>query len=484
MIKRLISLGIVLVALAGCDLAPDYEKPAVPEPPAFKESGDWAPAKPQDAAARGAWWKAFHDPQLDVLEDGVTASNQNLKIALAQYEEARAAASGARSAYFPQVTGGASATRERNSTAVVNSPTKPVFNDFTFGGDLTYEVDLWGRVRNAVEANEDEAQASAADLAGVDLSLHAELAEDYFALRADDEAQEILDETVKDDDKAMVLTRNLFQGGAAPESDYDQAETQLENARTQAADMRLQRARLEHAIAILIGKAPADFTLAPAPLAANLPALGPGLPSELLQRRPDVAGAERRTAAANAEIGVTRAAWFPTFSLTGSFGYETSPIQSWLTSPANFWSLGPSAVLTLFDAGAIDALNDQSRAAYNEAVASYRQTVLTAYQEVEDNLAALHHLRDESQTQAAAKTAAGRTLAQANSRYVNGATTYLDVVTAQNLDLQAKLGVVTILERQLTADTQLIVALGGGWSADDLAKVKDEVRDKQSLLIP
>lgn len=459
----------IVTGLLGCDLAPDYEKPSVPEPAAFKENAQWSLAEPQDGIPKGTWWKAFHDPQLDVLEDGVTTANQNLKIALAQYEGALAAAQAARSAYFPSVTGNASGVRERESTALADKPLNSTFYNFAFGANLSYEVDLWGRVRNAVAAGEDQAQASAADLAGVQLSLHAEMAQDYFSLRGDDEAQATLDETVVDFQKAADLTKNRFQGGVAAEADYDQAETQLENAKTQAADMRLQRSQLEHAIALLIGKAPADFALPPAPISATLLVPNPGLPSVLLERRPDIGAAERRVASANAEIGVARAAWFPTFNLTGTFGYETSPIQNWLTSPANYWSLGPSAVLTLFDGGYIDALNDQAKAAYNEAVASYRQTVLVAYQEVEDNLAALHHLHDENLTQNAAKKAADRALAQANSRYLGGATNYLDVITAQNYDLQAKLGVVNIVTRQLTASTLLIRALGGGWTPEDMS---------------
>jgi len=467
--KRKLSFLFGVLTLAACSLAPDYEVPATPAPAAYKESGDWVLAQPADASEHGAWWKAFLDPQLDAFEDQVTQANQSLKAALAQYDQARALAAQARSAYFPTITGNAGASRNKISRNLANNAPVTQSNDFTFGADLTYEIDIWGRVRNTVAANEDQAQASAADLAGVALSLHAELADDYFALRGDDAAQEVLDKTVEADRKAFDLTKRRFDGGVSPESDLDQAQTQLENAKTQATDMRLQRAQLEHAIAVLTGHAPADFNLASAPLAAQLPMTNPGLPSTLLQRRPDIASAERKVAAANAEIGVARAAWFPAFSLTGSAGFESAHVVSLFDAPSHFWSLGPSAMMTLLDGGAISALNDQARAAYDQSAASYRETVLEAYQDVEDNLVAMHRLAQESKTQETALTAAKRQLAQANSRYIGGATTYLDVVVAQNTQLQAQLGQINILTRQLVSDVQLIRAIGGGWSIADIA---------------
>jgi NodT family efflux transporter outer membrane factor (OMF) lipoprotein len=467
-------LAIAVVLLADCSLAPNYKKPATEVPPAFKEAGDWATAQPADDAARGNWWKIFGDPQLNALEDKVTAANQNLKVALAQYQEARNAADAARADLFPTVTGSGSATRNKDSGNIVDRPGIKYFNDFSFGANMSYEVDLWGRVRNAVAAAKDEAAASKADLAGVDLSLHAELASDYFALRGDDTMQDVLDETVKIDQQAFDLVNDRLKGGIATETDLDQAQTELENAKTQAADTRLQRAQLEHAIAVLIGQPPASFSQDHVPLGDLAPAaVNPGLPSVLLERRPDIAAAERRAAAANAEIGVARAAWFPTFSLTGSIGYESQGTSTWLDAPSRFWSLGPSGVMTLFDAGRIDALSDEARAAYDEAAADYRQTVLNAYQEVEDNLVALHRLEEENKSQQAAASAAERSLTQEKNLYEGGAATYIDVAVAQNTALQAELALVNIRVRRMTADVQLIKALGGGWQADEKEPAKE-----------
>ncbi|MDP9128033.1 MAG: efflux transporter outer membrane subunit [Pseudomonadota bacterium] len=456
---------LVLLALGACSLAPDYKVPAAAVPSAYKESvpGAWVEVRPEDLPSEGAWWTAFHDPQLNDFEESLTQANQNLKAALALYDQARAAANISRAAYFPSITAHIGATREQISNTLANQPSHRLYNDFTAGADLSYEIDLWGRVRNLVAANEAQAAASAADLAGVALSLHAQLAIDYLHLRGDDMAQDILDKTVAADQQAYDLTRRRFKGGIAPEVDVDQAETQLENAKTQATDMRLQRAQLEHAIAILIGKAPANFTLPPASLTEAVQPLDAGVPSLLLQRRPDIAAAERRVAAANANIGVARAAWFPAFSITAMLGLESASAADWFSAPSHVWSLGPQMLMPLFEGGQINALNDEARAAYEQTVAEYRQTVLTAYGEVEDNLAALHRLAEESQTQAIAAAAAERTLTQDNNRYRDGVATYLDVVTAQNNELQARLAAVTISVRRMTASVQLIRALGGGW---------------------
>jgi NodT family efflux transporter outer membrane factor (OMF) lipoprotein len=338
------------------------------------------------------------------------------------------------------------------------------------GASTSYEVDLWGRVRNEVAAAKGEAEASKADLAGVDLSLHAELAEDYFALRGNDAMQDVLDKTVDIDKQGLKLTQDRLKGEIATEADVDQAETQLENAKTEASDTRLQRAQLEHAIAVLVGQVPANFSLMPAPLGTLAPPpIAPGLPSSLLERRPDIAATERRTMAANAEIGVARAAWFPTFSLTGAFGFESAATSSWIGAPSEFWSLGPTAVLTLFDAGRIEALSDEAHAAYDEAAASYRQTVLAGYQDVEDNLAALHHLRDESESGKAAALAADRSLTQEKNLYFGGAVTYIDVSISQTAALQAELAYINILVRRMTASVDLVRALGGGWQASEIS---------------
>jgi NodT family efflux transporter outer membrane factor (OMF) lipoprotein len=457
---------IFTAALTACSLAPDYAPPAIETPASFKETQGWVQAQPADETPRGLWWTMFGDPRLNALEDEVTQANQNLKVALAQYEEARNAAEAARADYYPTVTGNVGATRQQSSSTVANTASTKIYNDYILGAGFSYEIDVWGRVRNEVAARESLAAASKADLASVELSLHAELAADYFALRGDDAMQDVLDKTVAVYQKALKLTQDRFKGAISPEIDVDQAETQLENAKTQASDIRLQRAQLEHAIAVLTGKAPAGFKLEPVPLGTEAPPpLDPGLPSVLLERRPDIAAAERRTSAANSEIGVARAAYFPDFSLTGMLGLETATPGSWIEAPSRFWSLGPSAVLTLFDAGRISSLTDEARAAYDEAAANYRQTVLTAYQQVEDNLAALHHLGDENQSQQAATAAAERSLAQENNLYIGGAVTYLDVSVAENAALQAELAEITIHMRRLAAAIQLVKALGGGWQA-------------------
>ncbi len=461
------SLGLSLaLALAACDFAPSYQVPYAPAPAAYKESGNWVVGKPDDGNGTSEWWREFGDQTLDTLEEQVTEANQNLKIAVAQYDQARALSREARSAYYPSITANAGATRARYSQSTANVSSVNQYNDFTMGADLSYEIDVWGRVRNTVEANEDQEQATQDDLAGVALSLHAELADDYFALRGDDTSQDILDKTVEADQKALDLTQQRYKGGVSAEVDVDQAETQLENARTQATDMHLQRAQLEHAIAILVGKAPADFALAVAPLTTKAPLLNAGIPSTLMQRRPDIAAAERRVAAANAEIGVARAAWFPTFNLMAMAGVDSASASKLISAPSLFWSLGASATMPLFEGGLIDAMNDVARAAYNQQVANYRQTVLVAYGEVEDNLASIHHLDMENKTQAAATAAAERSLMQANILYKGGDATYLDVVVSQNNALQAELATATLEVRRLTASAELIKALGGSWKKD------------------
>ena len=462
--QALRNCAICCLILSGCSFAPTYQVPDAITPTTYKEeSGDWIKADLMPTALPADWWKNYNDPQLNLLEDQVTAANQTLQLAVAQYDQARATARAARAAYFPSISGNASANHQQSSRTQANNAPNNLYNDFTLGADLSYEVDVWGRVRNTVAANEDQAEASADDLAGVALSLHAELATDYFALCGDDAAQAILDQTVDADQEALSLTQRLYKGGAAAESDVDQAETQLQTAKTQATEMRLQRSQLEHAIAVLTGHAPADFNMPTSQPTLQVPVVTPLLPSVLLQRRPDIAAAERRVAAANAQIGVARAAWFPVFNLEAMLGVQSASASRWLTAPSQFWSLGPQAVVPLFEGGLISAVNQSARAAYQAAVADYRQSVLTAYNEVEDSLAALHRLEQENSTETAAAVAAERALVQANDRYKGGLTSYLDVVVAQNTALQAKLNTITILVRRLTASVQLMKAMGGGW---------------------
>jgi NodT family efflux transporter outer membrane factor (OMF) lipoprotein len=459
--------------LTGCSFAPVYKTPqSVSAAGAYKEAGDWKTAQPLDAANRGAWWTLFEDPQLDALETKVGDANQNLKAAFARLQQARAATRIARADLFPTLTAGASAARSRTS---VNSPrfppgTEPVGNNFDLEADFSFEFDVWGRVRNAVSSAKASQQASAADLATLNVSIHAELAMDYFALCAEDSQQALLDKTVADYTQSLRLTQNLYNGGGAALADVAQAQAQLETARTQAADIRLQRAQSEHAIAVLLGENPSAFSSQPAPLRPEMmpPAIDPGLPSSLLERRPDVAAAERRVAAANAQIGVARAAYFPVFSLAAAAGLDSTSASNWLTAPSRLWSVGPAGVLTVFDAGRHRAQTAQAKAIYDENVADYRGTVLTAYQEVEDSLAALRQLQQESISEAAAVTATGKALQQAQYRYKAGLVTYLEVASAETTALQAQLSNLSIQLRRINASVLLVKALGGGWHTEGL----------------
>jgi NodT family efflux transporter outer membrane factor (OMF) lipoprotein len=463
-VAAIASLGV----LAACSFAPTYRTPdSSPPAPVYQEAGDWQQGQPLDSEPRGAWWMLFHDEALDTLESKVDDTNQNLKAGFARLQEARAATRIARANLFPTLTAASSASRQRISQ---NSPSyvkgsEPAFNNFDLGADLSYEIDLWGRVRNTVNAAKANQQASAADLATLNLALHAELASDYYTLRSEDSEQVLFERTVEDYSKSLELTQSLYQGGAAAVADVDQAQAQLETARTQASDIALERAQTEHAIAVLIGENPSRFRLDSNPLAVDAapPPVDLGLPSTLLERRPDVAAAERRVAAANAQIGVARAAYFPVFSLAAAAGLDSTSTSTWLTAPSRLWSVGPQGVLTLFDAGRHRAETAQARAQYDERVADYRNTVLTAYREVEDNLAALHRLEEESATELAAVTATAKALEQARYRYRAGLVTYLEVATTETTALQAQLSRVNILTRRMNASILLIKALGGGW---------------------
>lgn len=461
-------------ALAACSFAPTYQRPATPEVANYKEvgeSGAWKTAQPADTVARGEWWKIFGDEQLNQLQMQLGDSNQNLKAALARFSEARAMARVARADYFPTIGANASYTREHPSqNKALASPTSPTnFNDYLLSADLSYEVDVWGRVRNAAEAGKDSAQASAADLSALELSTRAELAMDYFSLRAADSEQILLNQTVDAYQKAFELTQNRYRGGAAAVVDVDQAQVQLENARTQLAETTLKRAQLEHAIAVLVGVPASQFSIAPAPLSTVAPAIDAGLPSQLLERRPDVAAAERRVASANASIGVAKAAYFPVFSLAAMFGVESGNSSTWFDAPSKLWSFGPAALFTVFDGGRRSAQTDQARAAHEEAVATYRQSVLNAYREVEDSLAAVQQLDKAGASQKVSVDAAQRAQTQANYRYKGGVATYLEVATAQTLALQGQLNLADIQARRLNASVLLIKALGGGWNTQSLS---------------
>lgn len=458
-------------ALVGCSLAPKYEPPAAAEVSSYKEAGDWMPARPADTQPRGPWWESFGDPKLNEVEKQVAVASPDLRAAVARFEQSRAIAHRARSDVYPTIGAEGSATRGKGSA---NAPLSPVLgspathNDFLAALDLSWEIDLFGRLRNTAASARAQAQASAADLAAVALSLHAEVATDYFSLRGADDTVQLLQDTIKVYDHAYELTRNRYQEGVSAATDVDQADTLRQNARAQLAAVRLQRAQLEHAIAVLLGRIPSEFSLEPGLLAAAPPPFDAGLPSMLLQRRPDVGRAERAMAAANAQIGVARAAWFPVFSLAGAAGFESVLSSSWINAPSRFWSLGPTAQVPLLDAGARVAVNWQARAVYDEAAATYRKTTLTAYQEVEDNLAGLHHLADQRKADEAAAASAQRSAYHADQRYDAGVADYVEVTTTHTAALQAQRDAITVRVAQMNASVALVRATGGGWTRDQL----------------
>jgi NodT family efflux transporter outer membrane factor (OMF) lipoprotein len=464
-------LAIITLALSGCAVGPKYHVPDAPAPPAYKEVGEWKPAQPNDQNLGGEWWKIFQDPQLDALELQVNVSNQNLKAAEAQFRQARAALRYNRADYYPTVTAGLSGTRTRVSAN--RPPPNSIFNgitenDFTLPVDVSYQADVWGRVRKNVESYREQAQASAADLATVNLSMHADLAIDYFQARSLDAQEQLLNSTVKQYEQALELTQNRFEGGIASEVEVQQAKTQLQTTRAAAIDVGVLRAQYEHAVAILIGKPPAQFSLPPLPLTTPPPPVPVGVPSELLERRPDIAAAERRVAAANAQIGVAKSAYYPVINLGASGGFESSAITTLLNGPSGLWSLGLSAVGTVFDVGRRRSLNDQARAAYDFQVAAYRESVLNGFQQVEDNLAAVRILENEAKVQDEAVVAAQRSLDLSITRYKGGVTSYLEVTTAQSAALADQVTAVSILGRRMASTVLLIQALGGGWDRSSL----------------
>jgi NodT family efflux transporter outer membrane factor (OMF) lipoprotein len=463
-------LAFMMMLSAACTVGPKYARPSVPTAPAdtFKEADGWKTAQPSDQFQRGPWWEVFGDPQLNDLEVQLTTSNQDLKVAEARFREARAIVGFNRSAEFPTISTGPGIESLRDSGHQPYLPTTSTTGEFVLPFDLSYEVDLWGRVRRTVAASREEAQATAADLQSVSLSLHAELAYDYFELRSADAQKQLLDDTVKTYQDALQLTVNRFDGGAAPKSDVAQAQTQLQTTMVQDTDVAVQRSQFEHAIAVLLGKPPAAFNLPPAPLHVEPPDIAPGIPSQLLERRPDIAAGERRVAEANEQIGIARAAYYPTILLSATAGFEGDSITNWFTWPSRFWAVGPSMLETLFDAGRRHATSQAALANYDGTVASYRQTTLTALQQVEDNLAALRILEQEARQQKEATASAQESLQIFNDRYIGGVDPYLQVLTAQTIALQNERNDVDIMRRRMDASVLLIKALGGGWDASQL----------------
>ena len=451
--------------LSACSLAPTLKTPVVPAADAYKEIGPWTQAQPADRLPRDSWWALYGNTELDDLEKRLIAGNPTLAAALANYAQARALADQARAGLFPTLGLNASAQRNRESlNAPLRGPTTPTYyNSNTLGGSVSYELDLWGQIRNEVAAGEANAAASAADLENARLSLIAQLVQDYIQLRSLDRDSAILDETVKAYARALQLTEQRHDAGIAPGLDVAQAQTQLNAALSQAAQTLAQRALMEHAIAALLGVSASTFSINPAIVAIQLPQIPSGVPSTLLERRPDIAGAQRRMMAANANIGVARAAYFPTLTLGGQGGFQSTSFSNWLSAPSSFWAIGPNALLSVFDGGLRRAQVAQARAEFDASAANYRGTVVGAFQQVEDSLASLNHFHDASVDEKAAVDAAQRTLDFSLALYKQGATDYLTVVTSQTALLQTQLEALNLDTVQLTASVDLIRALGGGW---------------------
>lgn len=489
-------VSLLSVTMAACTVGPDYVRPEVKTPASYKSAipaqavvstQDWKPAQPADAMPRAPWWEVYGDPQLNALEERVIASNQTVAAAAARYRGARAAVRQARSAFFPTITANASFNQSRVSSNVqYRSSAGVTVPDYLVEAQVSWEPDLWGRISRAVEGGRAEAQASAADLQSAILSMQAELATNYFDLRGTVEEERLLKETLQAYEKALALTRDRFAGGIAAESDVAQAEEQLRATEAQLIELETTHASLVNAIAILVGEPPSTFALDVAPLDADhvphpnaaLAALPLSLPSALLERRPDIAAAERRVAEANARVGVATAAFFPNLLLAATGGLEATRFSSWLSAPSRFWSLGPQLAFTALDFGGRAAARDAARATYDESVADYRQTVLTAFGQVEDNLNALDVLRREGEAQAQAVDAAKRALDKIGNRYENGAITYLNVVVTQAAVLSDQRAAVGIERRRMAASVALVKALGGGWTTDRLPRA-DEVSARE-----
>jgi NodT family efflux transporter outer membrane factor (OMF) lipoprotein len=469
-IKILSRLAVIslLAQVTGCSVGPDYVRPAAPVPVELKGAKGWKTAQPRAEVLSDRWWELYGDPQLNDLEERVVVGNQNLKLAEAQYRQARALVQVARAGYYPTATLAPTVTRTHPSGNLGGLGTTRGSQTgdntiYSLPMDLSWELDIWGRVRRSVESNSATAQATAADLAGVRLSMQAQLAQAYFQLRAVDAQELLLRTTVDYYAKTLQLTRNRYAAGVVAQVDVLQAENQLAFTQAQMLDLGVQRAQLENAVALLMGAAPSQFSLPPAPLDRLPPEIPLMVPSELLERRPDIAAAERRMAAANAQIGIAEAAWFPTVKLTGSGGFESGGLADWLTWPSRFWSIGAGLSEIIFNGFLRSAQTDQARAFYEGTVATYRQTVLTAFQEVEDNLAALRILADEAKALEVAVRAAQQAVVITTNQYKAGTASYLNVLVSQTAELTSRRNAVDIRGRLMTASILLIRALGGGW---------------------
>jgi NodT family efflux transporter outer membrane factor (OMF) lipoprotein len=483
----LMSAVLPLAFVTGCKpVGPDYNRPGFTAPDVYKETGaaaatvpppnpqggNWKPANPSDGMLKGKWWEIYNDPELNKLEDQITPANMTLRAALETYLAARDQVAVARADFFPRLSAGASLSRDRVSAnrPLVVQGAKTTYGDFDLGGQASWAPDFWGRIRRNVEAARANAQASAADMATLDLSLHAELAQDYFELRGLDSQSRLLSSTVADYEHQVDLNQRLLQGGLTTEVTVAEAQTQLETTRAQLVDVNEARAEYEHAIATLINQEAGSLTLPATPLDLELPSVPVGVPSQLVERRPDIAAAERRVAAANAQIGIAVSAYYPNINLGGSGGFESTRAGTWIQGPSSLWSLGAQASELLFDAGQRHALTDQARHNYEAQADHYRATVLDAFNEVEDKLSDLRVLEQESEVERRAVAAAQHSLDLSNQRFKGGTTSYIEVLTAETTLLNNQRTATDLETRQFAASVQLVLALGGGWDTTQLPK--------------
>jgi NodT family efflux transporter outer membrane factor (OMF) lipoprotein len=459
--RRLAGTSALLLCLAACEVGPDYRKPDVATPVAYKETTDWKIAEPQQAGSNQAWWSVYNDPVLNDLEKQVAISNESVKSSEAAYRQAVALVGEARANFFPTLT--------LNTSLQQTHQQLKTTTQYAGSVGASWEIDIWGKIRREVESAKAGAEVSAADLAAAKLSLQAELATDYFQLRTEDELARLLNATVDAFTRSLQIVQNRYDVGVAAKTDVASAQAQLESTRAQAINVGVLRSQLEHAIAVLIGKPPADFAVAPAPSVASVvPLTPPGLPSALLERRPDIAAAERQMAEANAQIGVAIAAYFPTISLSGSYGFASTVLSTLFTPDSLVWAVGPSLAETLFDGGLRGAQVEAAKASFDQTVALYRQTVLTAFQQVEDQLAALRILAEQAAVQDGAVKAAEEAERLTLNQYEAGTVDYTSVITAQANALASRQTALNILQNRVTASVALISALGGGWDASQL----------------
>lgn len=467
MARSYMGLLTLSLLLGGCAIGPDYQRPQLQTPAQFKQIEGWIQAQPGDALARGNWWQLYGDAELNALVDRLNVSNQNLAASEAQYRQARALVRGARAAFYPSLSSSAGATRssQGSSTTNTSSSTSSVSKSYDLSLNATWELDIWGKLRRSLESSRAGFEASAADLAALKLSLQAELVQNYLQLRVMDEQKRLLEATVEAYQRSLAMTQNQYRAGVSGKDAVAQAQTQLKSTQADLIDLVWQRAQLENAIAVLLGKAPADFALADSQAIPALPQVPVALPSQLLERRPDIASAERKVMSANASIGVARAAYFPDLTLSMSGGYSSSSFNDWISLPNRFWSVGPQLAMTLFDGGQRSAEVDRSVAVYDQTVAQYRQTVLDGFKEVENYLVQLDVYEDEAQVRSEALDAARESLRLTSNQYKAGLIAYLDVVNVQTTALSNERSVLTLLQGRLVASVQLIAALGGGWDA-------------------